>query len=202
VISLLWFWGILIVDVGRIREARPQLTPGEMLKMKRRVLGVSVAIVGLLVFISTAYASSNSYQPVVKTPETITVFINQIDNNGGKVSLQADEIQWYEGKEADKVFQEREQDSGLDGPPDGYYIVNDDKQVKTLEVDPNAVVLMQIYDRTGNIYNVTTEWNQAIPLAKFETIYHANKLLDVSTYPYHLTIKDGKVVKIVQQFIP
>jgi hypothetical protein len=173
-----------------------------MLMMKRKALGVAVAIIGLLVFISTAYAGNNSYQPVVKTPDTITVFINQIDNNGGKISLQADEIQWYEGKEADKVFLEREKDSGLDGAPDGYYIVNDDKQVKTLAVDPNAVVLMQIYAHTGSIYDIKTEWNQAIPLAKFDAIYHANKVLDISGYPYHLTIKNGKVVKIVQQYIP
>lgn len=170
--------------------------------MKRRALGVTVAVVGLLTFISTAYAGSNSYEPVLKTPNTITAFINQIDNNNGRVTLQVDDIEWYEGKEADKVFLEREKDSGLDGAPDGYYIVNDDKQVRTLEVDPHAVIWMQIYDHTGNIYDITPEWNQAIPLAKFEVIYHANKVLDVSEYPYHLTIKDGKVVKIVQQYIP
>jgi hypothetical protein len=173
-----------------------------MVTMKRRALGVSVAVIGLLAFISTAYAGSNSYQPVVKTPDMITVFINHIDHNNGKVTLQADNIEWYEGKAADKVFLEREKDSGLDGPPDGYYIVNDDKTVKTLEVDPHAVVWMQIYDHTGNLYNITTEWNQAVPLAKFEAIFHANSVLDVSQYPYHLTIKDGKVVKIVQQYIP
>ncbi|MFC5652326.1 hypothetical protein ACFPYJ_25080 [Paenibacillus solisilvae] len=170
--------------------------------MKRRAIGVSVAIIGLLAFISTAYAGSNGYEPVVKAPDTITAFINDIDHTNGKVTLQADDIEWYEGKEADKMFLEREPDSGLDGSPDGYYIINDDKRVKTLEVDPHAVVVMQIYDHTGNIYDITTEWDQAIPLAKFEAIYDKKDVLDVSEYPYHLTIKDGKVVKIVQQYIP
>ena len=80
--------------------------------------------------------------------------------------------------------------------------MNGDEKLETLEVDPQAAVVMQIYDRTGSLVDATTEWNQSISLAKFNAIYRNNAVLDVSAYPYHLTIKDGKVVRIVQQFVP
>ncbi|MBP3966487.1 hypothetical protein [Paenibacillus lignilyticus] len=171
--------------------------------MNRHALGITLTIIGLVACISTASAVDNKgYAPVTQTPETITVYINGMDKQGGKLLLQTDEIQWFEGEAADEAFVMEEPDSGLDKAPDGYYIVNDDETLKTLEVDPHAAVIMQIYDRTGSLVNASTEWNQAISLDKFEAVYHADGLVTVSDYPYHLTIKNGKVTRIVQQFIP
>ncbi|MFC4812587.1 hypothetical protein [Paenibacillus sp. GCM10023250] len=170
--------------------------------MKRHVMGSALAALGLLACMSTVSAVDNEYAPVKQTQDTIAVFIRGIDVKDGKETLQVDPIQWYEGKAADEQFLKAEPDSGLDGAPDGYYIVNEDETLETVEVDPQATVLMQIYDRTGSLVDATTEWNQSIPLAKFNAIYRNNGVLDVSDYPYHLTMKRGKVVKIVQQFIP
>ncbi|WP_219835488.1 hypothetical protein [Paenibacillus sp. R14(2021)] len=171
--------------------------------MKRHAMGILLSILGLTACISTASAVDNEgYTPVVQTPDMITVFIHNINQQGGRMTLQADPIQWFEGKAADAEFLKDEPDAGEDGAPDGYYIVNDDEKLETFEVDPQADVMMQIYDHTGSLVQGTTEWNQAISLAKFNAIYHQNGLIDVSQYPYHLTIKDGKVVRIVQQFIP
>ncbi|MBM7568345.1 hypothetical protein [Paenibacillus sacheonensis] len=170
--------------------------------MKRHVLGIALTILGVSACISTVSAVDNEYTPVKQTPDTITAFIHGIDVQNGKETLQADPIEWFEGKAADEEFLKREADSGLDGAPDGYYIVNDDEKLETLEVDPQAAVVMQIYDRTGSLVDATTEWNQSISLAKFNAIYRNKAVLDVSAYPYHLTIKDGKVVRIVQQFVP
>ncbi|WP_274650237.1 hypothetical protein [Paenibacillus humicola] len=171
--------------------------------MKRSALIVSIVTGCLLFFIATAYAvGKNEYTPVPKSPETTTVYIDRIDAKGGSVVLTVDDIQWYEGKAADEQFLKREKDSGLDGAPDGYYIVNDDKTTRRLTVDPNAVVLMQIYDHTGNIDDVTTNWNEKVSLSKFVSIYRNNKLIDMRDYPFHVTVENGKVVKIVQQYIP
>ena len=170
--------------------------------MKRHAIGIALTILGLSACISTVSAVDNEYAPVKQTPDTLTVFIRSIDVKDGRETLQVDPIQWFEGAAADERFLKDEPDSGLDGAPDGYYIVNDDEKLETLEVDPQAAVLMQIYDRTGSLVDATTEWNQAIPLAKFNAVYRNNGVLDVSDYPYHLTVKDGKIVRIVQQFIP
>lgn len=176
----------------------------ETVRMKRHALGITLTILGLTACISTASAYSNTtYEPIARTPNTITVFIDGIKDHGGKPSLDADQIEWYEGKDADAAFAKHEPDSGLTSAPDGYYIVNDDETLKTYEVDPHAVVLMQIYDH-DSLYSTTTEWNKSIPLKKLETLFGEGDggQVDVSQFPYHLTLKDGKVVRIVQQFIP
>ncbi|SEO47738.1 hypothetical protein [Paenibacillus sp. OV219] len=172
--------------------------------MKRHALGITLTILGLTACISTASAYSNkAYEPIARTPDTITVFIDGMNDQGGKLSLKADQIEWYEGKEADAAFAKNEPDSGLTSAPDGYYIVNDDNALKSLEVDPHAVVQMQIYDH-DSLYSTTTEWNKSIPLPKLESLFHEadGGQVDVSQYPYHLTLANGKVVQIVQQFIP
>ncbi|REE56273.1 hypothetical protein A8990_16610 [Paenibacillus taihuensis] len=173
--------------------------------MKRHALGITLTLLGLTACISTASAYSNSnYEPIARTPDTITVFIDGMNDHGGKLSLEADQIEWYEGKDADAAFAKHEPDSGLTSAPDGYYIVNDDDDaLKTLEVDPHAAVLMQIYDH-DSLYSTTTAWNKSIPLMKLESLFHEGDggQVDVSQFPYHLTLKDGKVVRIVQQFIP
>ncbi|QHW31327.1 hypothetical protein GZH47_10970 [Paenibacillus rhizovicinus] len=170
--------------------------------MKKRAIGIALTILGLTTLVSTVSALDNGYAPVKQTPDMITVYIHGIENQDGRETLQADPIQWFEGKAADEEFLKDEPDSGLDGAPDGYYIVNDDQKLETLEIDPHAAVYMQIYDRTGSLVNVTTEWNQSVSLEKFKAIYRNNAIVDVSEYPYHLTLKDGKVVRIVQQFVP
>ncbi|UVI27620.1 hypothetical protein [Paenibacillus spongiae] len=167
--------------------------------------GLSVAVTGLAVlfFIATAYAVGNEeYKPVEKTSDTTTAYIHQIVNKDGKVLLTVDDIDWYEGAEADKVFLEREPDSGEEGTPDGYYIVNDKEELHALEVAPNAQIVMQVFDKTGKIEDVDVDWNQAVTLTEFQEIFMNNKIVDVSQYPFHLTVQDGKVVKIIQQYLP
>jgi hypothetical protein len=58
---------------------------------------------------------------------------------------------------------------------------------------------MQIYNRTGKPGEADIVWNEHIPLSKFIKIFAEDAILH--EYPYHLTVKDGKVVKVIQQFI-
>ncbi|MFD0713467.1 hypothetical protein [Paenibacillus sp. GCM10027626] len=171
--------------------------------MKKTTLGAVVAILCLSFFIVTAYAVGNDkYEPVVPTSNMETAYIDHIETKNGQILLTVDNIDWYEGEAADKIFKEREPDAELDGAPDGYYIVNDSEELKTLAVDPQAEVLMQVYDKTGNIEDVDTVWNEPITVAKLQEIFDQKDIVDLSEFPYHLTVVDGKVVKIVQQFIP
>ncbi|MWV44253.1 hypothetical protein GRF59_11475 [Paenibacillus sp. HJL G12] len=174
--------------------------------MKKITLLATLMIVALLSFITSASAvgTDKEYTPVPPSEDTVTVLISTIQNENGQLSIQADPIEWYEGAAADQKFLEREKDAAeeLGGAPDGYYIVNDDNTLQTYEVAPNAQVLMQIYDHDGTYEGMDIQWNEAVSLDKYLAIMHNDKLMDMKTFPYHLIIQDGKVVKIVQQYIP
>lgn len=138
--------------------------------------------------------------------QTYTVFINSVEKgpNGG-LQLETDRIGWYTGKEADKLFLKDNPDAKeeLGGAPDGYYIVNNDTTEVKMPVAANAEVLMQIYDHTGKYEDVQINWNEPIALSKFDAQYNNPLgLLDLSAFPYQITVKDGVIVKIVQQYIP
>jgi hypothetical protein len=143
--------------------------------------------------------TDGGYIPVPKSTNTHPAYITDIYTKKGKTYVTADYIQWFEGKEADRVFLQKEPDSGLDGAPDGYYIVNDNPKLRTFEVKQNAEVLMQIHrhdDSTEDDIN----WNEPLTFTQFKSIFSKDSLL--KQYPYHLTLTNGKISKIVQQYIP
>jgi hypothetical protein len=162
-----------------------------------------VFLLGLVVTSTSAVGSDNEYKPVPQTEDTVTAMLSTIGNKNGHLYVTVDPIEWYEGAAADKKFLEREPDAeDLGGAPDGYYIVNDDETLETYEIAPDAEVLMQLYDHDGTYEGMNIQWNEPVSLNKFLAIYHNDKLLDIRSFPFHLTVKDGKVVKVVQQYIP
>lgn len=145
-------------------------------------------------------AGEGEYTPIPKTEDTHPAYIAGIYTKNDITYIEADYIQWYEGIEADRVFREKYPDSGLDGAPDGYFILNDNPKLLTLEVSQDAEVRMQIYRRSDESKSMDIQWNEPLSLDKFKSIFASQELLH--DYPYHLTVKDGKVVSIVQQYIP
>ena len=160
----------------------------------------------LLVFMmmtTVGVASSNEeYKPVEKTSNQEAVFINSIEIKDGSVYLNVDPIQWYEGEEADEIFREREQDPEMTEAPDGYYIVNDKEEQVKLPVAADAEVQLQLYDHTGRMEDAQIYWNQAVSLNKFLAVFDKNDIVDMKWFPYHVTVEEGKVVKIIQQYTP
>lgn len=134
----------------------------------------------------------------------LTVFIDAIHSADGKISLTADEIEWFEGKDADRVFAELDPEGAaeLGGAPDGYYIVDDSNVKVSYPVSDNARVSMQIYDHTGNIEDLDINWNEAISLQTFLEQFAKTDIIDLSQSPYHLTIENGQVTSIIQQYTP
>ncbi|BFH64716.1 hypothetical protein [Paenibacillus azoreducens] len=174
--------------------------------MKKITLLATLMIVALLGFITSASAigTEKEYTPVPTSEDTVTAFISSIHNDNGHLTIKADPIEWYEGAAADQKFKEREKEAfeELGGAPDNYYIVNDDQTLHTYEVAPDAQVLMQIYDHDGTYEGIQINWNEPVSLDKYVAIMNNNKLMDMKNFPYHLVIQDGKVVKIIQQYIP
>lgn len=164
----------------------------------------------MMIVVMTPFLLSNTkasdYKDVTPTKQatevTETVYINQISTDTSGTTLTIEPIEWYQGEEARKAFAAHEPDAGLDGPPDGYYIVNNHKPLETYTVSPDATVLMQIYDRTGQLEDMDIQANEHITLAKFNKIFAEKDHMDLGDFPYHIKIKDGVVTSIVQQYVP
>ncbi|WP_068783945.1 hypothetical protein [Paenibacillus phocaensis] len=138
----------------------------------------------------------------VPRTEALTVYLNTVDLDASGGSLIVDPILWYQGEEATAIFSEREANAGIDGPPDGYYIVNDTEEAITYPVSPDAEVWLQIYDRTGTPGDIGITAEEEVSLQRFSELFRNTDLLDLSQFPYHLTLKEGQVVRIVQQYVP
>ncbi|MCL6605172.1 MAG: hypothetical protein K6T94_20100 [Paenibacillus sp.] len=136
--------------------------------------------------------------------QSITVYIDNIQSDNGSLSITIDEIDWYQGSSANQIFAEREPEAyaEIGGVPDDYYIVNDSDILTNYKVADNASVKMQIYDHTGNIEDLDIIWNEEITLQQFIAQFNKTELLDLSQFPYHVTIQDGVITSIVQQYIP
>lgn len=176
----------------------------------RRRLGVVLTLFLVVVMSSLVTSSSgaadpkdNTARPVIRDEQELTVYIDQLNLIGdGGGELVVDPIQWFSGEEAIAEFAKYEPDAGIDGPPDGYFIVNESELLLPLAVAKDAVVIMQVYDRTGDLGDIGIQWNEVISLSKLAGLINQTELLDVRDFPYHLTIEDGQVTKIVQQYIP
>jgi hypothetical protein len=171
--------------------------------MKKSILfGLILIVSTTLILLGFANAKGNGVQTAANITTTAsTVFINNINETNGKTSLTADEIQWYEGEAANKQFRQHEKDAEVQEAPDGYYIVNDKINLQLLPISSNVQVFMQIYDRPGEGEPELIP-NESISLKQFKALFNQMDRLDLRDYPFHLTIKNGEVIKIVQQFIP
>ncbi|MNH77826.1 hypothetical protein D3C73_301270 [compost metagenome] len=176
-----------------------------MVKRTAALILTLFSLAAFTVFSTSGVASATGAvtKSAVKT-QTRTVYIKQMKSVDGKVRITVDPIGWYMGKDADLKFKEREPKAykEIGGAPDGYYITNDSKRTVSYPVAASAKVMMQIYDRTGKVEDIDLKWNEHVSLKKFQSIYRNTKLMDVREFPYHITIKNGQVIKIVQQFVP
>ncbi|NQX49675.1 hypothetical protein HQN87_30705 [Paenibacillus tritici] len=174
-----------------------------MLKNKNVYL-FPVLVLLFLSLVTTASTTMKTADAKSSSLQHLSVYIHSIDTLKGQTTLTGDEIEWYEGAAADAVFAQREPESAAEigGAPDGYYIVNDSDSLSTYTVAPDAKVTMQIYDRTGKLEELDINWNEALSLQQFIHEFARTEVFDLSQSPYHLTLKDGQIVSIVQQYTP
>ncbi|BCG58207.1 hypothetical protein [Paenibacillus sp. URB8-2] len=162
----------------------------------------------VLLFFSLIHTSSTAGTRAVAESsgpaQQLTVYIHSLEQDGNQVILTADEINWYEGADADRLFAEREPEAAaeLGGAPDGYYIVNDSDTLTGYPLADNVSIKMQIFDHTGNPEDLDIHWNEAVDRDTFLKKFGNADVVDLSQFPYHITVEDGKVTSIVQQYIP
>ncbi|MNI57783.1 hypothetical protein D3C73_1128670 [compost metagenome] len=173
----------------------------------RKTMVILPVLVLLLLSLVTTASTAGTHAEAQSSAriEHLTVYIHELQRGAdGKLQLTADPIEWYEGAEADRIFAEREPEAAAEigGTPDGYYIVNDSDGLSTYQVADNAAVTMQIFDHTGNIEDLDIRWNESISLQQFISEFAKKDVFDLSLSPYHLTIEDGVITSIVQQYTP
>jgi len=169
--------------------------------INKSLISFVAALIGFM-SIGIIQANESDYTPVPPDANTRVAYIGQIHAEQGTFSLDADFIDWYEGEAANEAFRRHEADSGMSEAPDGYYIVNEEIAMEKLAVKPDAKVFMQLYNRTGDLAEAETSWNEEIGLDRFLSLLEDGDGMNLRDYPYHLTIENGAVTKIVQQFIP
>lgn len=115
---------------------------------------------------------------------------------GASPSLSADYANFLTGDDAATAAAERGDESP---PPNDYYIVNDNRKLRTLKVSPRAKVqLVSNADGTSDPSGYTADFETwanyfAAPSDENAAIRQA---------PYWLTLKGGVVVAIEEQFLP
>jgi hypothetical protein len=112
----------------------------------------------------------------------------------GKKTLSFDKIDFLTGEAAKKAY--LQQNPGeTDGPPNDYMIVNDNPLVRTLPIADGATIT--IVDMTGS---VTSKKTTLAALPAYFAPEKGGKHLWHD--PFWLTVKNGQIRKIEEQFLP
>ena len=134
-------------------------------------------------------------KPVSKTTKQFT-FITKIIESGATPVIVADYAQMLSGDAAAAAATAHGDESP---PPNDYYIVNDNKLLRKLKVQPGIKVTVVTNadgtsDPTGHTVSFA-DWaaNYSAPTADNESL---------RTAPYWITVKNGVVTKIEQQYLP
>jgi hypothetical protein len=170
--------------------------------MKNKLMLSLIVVCVAYMSLGSVDANNNEYTVVPKSSDTKVAYIDRMYEQTGHLYVDVDFIEWYEGEEANVKFRQIEQDPEMTEAPDGYYIVNEDTKLEKFEVTDDAKVFMQIYNRTGDLEEAGTLWNEQIDAKKLLSLLNDNSDMSLKDYPYHLAIQNGKIVGITQQFIP
>lgn len=158
-----------------------------MLRLKR--MTVPFLMVSVLLFFIPAGANAEKASFSGKT----MTYITSLNESNGQLKASFNYIQWYFGKDADREFLK---DCGckkeLGGAPDGYYIRDVSKKIRSFPVSKNAKYVLQT--RTGEI-----KWNEKVSKAQFMSFYKKTKKYQL---PFKITIQNGVVTSITEQYVP
>ena len=134
------------------------------------------------------------------TKKTVVVkqftFVKNIAETGSRPVITADYAQMLTGAAAAKAATAHGDESP---PPNDYYIVNDNKLLRKLQVTPDISVTV-----TTNDDGTSDPTGHIITFAKWAAAYSAPDATNASLRdaPYWITLKNGVVTKISQVYLP
>ena len=139
--------------------------------------------------------------------ETQIGFIKKVYEKDGKHFLDIDYIQWLTGNEAITAYREDEvggaecktnPDLGGCTPPNGYYIRNQNNQIRTFEISDSVTIKQIYFDDQGNKY-------RNLSLGEFMDTDTEIKGISKTKWdlvPFTINLIGNKVVEITEVYIP
>ena len=118
-------------------------------------------------------------------------FLTALDVDGRTVEV--DVIQFLTGEDARAAYEEETGDPG--GPPNDYFIKNDNPRLRTLTVAPDVQVTVLGDDPTPVSVALSDLPERLAGTSAPEEGY-------LSSYPFWLTVENGVVVAIAEQYVP
>ena len=115
--------------------------------------------------------------------------------------LVIDVEQWFTGDAATQAArQDGQLPPGETSVPDGYYIRNQSPRWRTIPIDPATTVSLTVWP------NGQVGAPQVMPLDRFGALFNVvaggPRADALHVGPYWITVRDGKVVAIHQQYLP
>jgi hypothetical protein len=138
---------------------------------------------------STTGGGPTTSEPVVLADGRHPVYLKTVDPDRRTITF--DLIQFFTGDAATKAAAEDHKESP---PPNDYYIRNVNPRLRTLPVRADAPITVNVLaaQSTGSATK-----DVSVTLAKLAT-YFPNR----GTPPFWITVEQGEVVKIAQQYLP
>ena len=134
-------------------------------------------------------------------PETFLGYIKKIENKFDNYYLKIDYVEWVVGDEAKEAALEAGECKILeDCAPNGFYIRNESKLVRTYQTTDNVDIRMQTFSTDDqDRFNV----DEQITMEQFVDIFNPySENHHLAEVPYRVEVKDGKIIKIWEKYIP
>lgn len=126
-------------------------------------------------------------------------FIRSVEEGPGGTAILFDDATWLSGREGEDAAIEAglcTEETRNECLPNDFFILNEDMETLRVPVAEDAEVVMETY-RTGEPGDAGEE----LSIEDF-TVLINNEELHWSELPYHVTVEDGDVVRIEEQYVP
>lgn len=127
-------------------------------------------------------------------------YIKRVYQKNGKDYLDIDYIQWLMGDAASKAMWEDGRCEGLTQekcyPPNGYYIRNQNPQIRTFEVAKNTMVTL--------LYLTPENPSEKVSFSRFQNVFNSTdeKMAHFKNAPFNIELEGNTVFSISQQYVP
>ncbi|MGE5352919.1 MAG: hypothetical protein ACM3S2_20975 [Ignavibacteriales bacterium] len=146
--------------------------------------------------------NSSAQPPVNKLPDfNCTGYIKAVSSGTSANYVLIDTVEFFSGDEALKAYSEdkKKRITALPDPPQGYYIRNPRKDSLKIKISAKPEIIMQTlsYDTSGNF-----NFNEAISLQKFLSIFSRKDYAEFRQKPFALKIMNGEIISVKEKYIP
>lgn len=147
--------------------------------------------------------STETQVPAV-TPGNVEVmgYIENLNARDGSLYITFDQAEWLDGAEAERAIREdglcADPEHGCE-PPNNFYIRNQDDETVVFRVSEQVVLIMQTLSHLPDgSYNS----DEMIDINKFRRVVRCACSSHLRSVPYWITVENGVVTAIKEQYVP